>query len=133
MSSQKLKAAAEEIKAIIRKHDIAALVALHTPNLDGIHGTPGQSEYIIEITPSYSAVKWNDDGTGITILGHRKHYEGDTKVRDQKLRDTINMLTMLSGSMGPMVIRVIDLCEQAEVVWDTEHTDSRHTPGHGLN
>lgn len=45
--SPKLKIAMEEIKAILKKHDIGACVMLHTP---------GHMEYLNHIDPSYSAI-----------------------------------------------------------------------------
>lgn len=50
--SPKLKKAAEEIKQILQKYDIAANVILHTS---------GHSEYLLHITPTYSCA-WLEDG-----------------------------------------------------------------------
>jgi hypothetical protein len=46
--SPKLRTAMEEIKAVIKKHDIAGVVVLHTP---------GYGEHFIKIDPSYSCAK----------------------------------------------------------------------------
>lgn len=48
--SPKLKKAMEEIKRILKDHDIAASVVLHTP---------GHSEYYLRINPSYSCATLN--------------------------------------------------------------------------
>jgi hypothetical protein len=50
--SPKLKKAMEEIKSIVKRHDIAAHVVLHTP---------GHSEFWFEISPSYSCAKLEGD------------------------------------------------------------------------
>lgn len=51
----KLKEAAAEIRAILRKHDLAAYIAMASPT----HG-----EFAMEITPTWSAVKWEDRDNG---------------------------------------------------------------------
>lgn len=47
MPDPKLKAAMEEIKAVLRRHDIAAVVTLQSP---------GALEYLYELSPSWSCI-----------------------------------------------------------------------------
>jgi hypothetical protein len=53
MPDPKLKEAMEEIKAILKKHDIAAVVNLQSKN----HG-----EYLFELSPSWSCITLSEDG-----------------------------------------------------------------------
>lgn len=48
---QRLKVARAEIEAVLKKHDLAGVVTLHTP---------GMTEFFYDITPSYSCV-WIDE------------------------------------------------------------------------
>lgn len=128
--SPKLKAAMEEIKAILRKHDIAGVVALHTPEIiSGVDGASGAGEYLLQLTPTYSAVEWTPDRSGFIIKGNKfKHYGGDAKIRDKKLRDTLNMLRVLTDLLGPSVLRLIDINEHTDRVWNAQHPGGEHTP-----
>lgn len=76
--SPKLKNAMEEIKLIIDKYDIAACVVLHTP---------GFSEFLNKIDPSYSCakIKLLPDGTeGVHFKANAKELSGGAAERDQK-------------------------------------------------
>lgn len=131
--SPKLKAAMEEIKAVLKKHDIAGVVALHTPHIiEGVRGTDGAGEFLMELTPSYSAVEWMPDRAGVIIKGNKfKHYGGDAEVRDQYLRDTLNMLRILTDQMAGMTSNLIDVSDQADRVWNAQHPGGDVTPHQG--
>ena len=73
----KLKKAAEQIKAILKEHDIAGIVVLHTP---------GHSEYLYEINPTYSVAKI--EGEELRI---RSTHIKDMDEKVQKVTDTANM------------------------------------------
>ena len=83
----KLKVAAEEIKEILRKHDIAASVALHAP---------GHGEYFVHLNPSYScAYMYNDN----EVRFHSK--SSDYKTPGEQLKKqkfTSNMLKILADT-----------------------------------
>lgn len=116
--SPKLKRVAEQIKKLLKDADIAGLVVLHTP---------GHAEYVLEITPSYSACKWTPTRDGVIIQGKAEHYGGDKKKRDRKVTDTCNMLSFLAEVGGKQVLNVMQLSELADKTWDAEHGDSSHT------
>lgn len=80
-----LKIAAEEIKEVLRKHDLAGAVALHTP---------GHGEYFVHLNPSYScAYMYNDD----QVRFYCKASDFKTKqLQIQKMADTSNMLMILT-------------------------------------
>jgi hypothetical protein len=80
--SPKLKMAMEEIKAIIKKYDIGAIVELHTP---------GHGEFFIEVSPSYSCAWF--EGNHLRIRARLKEdFNGDRKAWGVKVNDTTNML-----------------------------------------
>jgi hypothetical protein len=80
----KLKVAAEEIKEILRKHDLAGAVSLHSP---------GHGEFFIHLNPSYSnAYMYNDN----EVRFHSKRSDFKTLEEQlQKQADTSNMLKIL--------------------------------------
>jgi hypothetical protein len=63
MPDPKLQSAMEEIKVILKKHDIAANVVL---------ASPSHMEYLREICPSWACLKVEDSGIRIKAL--RKDY-----------------------------------------------------------
>jgi GH24 family phage-related lysozyme (muramidase) len=81
----KLKVAAEEIKEVLRKHDIAAGVVLHTP---------GHGEYFVHLNPSYSCAYICDDDK---IIFHSKRADYKTPEEQiEKVTATANMLRILT-------------------------------------
>lgn len=84
--SPKLKKAAEEIKEILLKYDIAANVILHTP---------GFSEYLLHLTPTYSCA-WIENGDN-----------GNEAMRNQKIADTLNMFRLLSDTSGHTALALL--------------------------
>lgn len=52
----KLKVAMEEIKAVLKKHDIAGVVVLHNNDGPG----HGHGEYAMVLDPSYSCASLNE-------------------------------------------------------------------------
>lgn len=94
----KLKAAAEDIKDVLRKYDLAGAVALHSP---------GHGEYFVHLNPSYScAYIYNDNE--VRFYSKKEDYKNvDEQI--QKQIDTSNMLKILTditafnfGSLHPL-------------------------------
>lgn len=82
--SPKLKSAMEEIKAIVKKNDIAAFVVLHDKTQ--------HSEYLNEISPSYSCAEFN----GIELKIKAKSSELGNEKANRLQHDTYNMFTHFS-------------------------------------
>lgn len=111
MSNAKLKQAAEEIKEILRKHDIAGTVGLHTP---------GHGEFFIHLHTSYScAYMYEDDTIRFNIASN--HLDDDEK-RDQCNTDTSNMLAVLTGCMGLNFERLSDLSKKFDDIVGASHS-----------
>lgn len=119
--SPKLKKAMEEIKEILRKHDIAANIVLHTP---------GHAEYLTHIKPSYSCASI-DELTGKFELKAKKIHFTNEAERLNKLSDTSNMLNLLAEATGRTAMNLISASEVTDTFLNAKHTDeeSGHT-GH---
>lgn len=84
-SEVKLKVAAEEIKEILRKHDLAGVVSLHTP---------GHGEFFVHLNPSYScAYMYNDEE--VRFYSKRADYK-TSEEQIEKQTSTANMLKILT-------------------------------------
>lgn len=115
--SPKLKRTAEQIKKILKDNDVAGYFVIHTCSQDGA----GFSEFVVELTPSYSAVEWNKTRDSINIKGKLEHYNGDKKKRDSKLVATTNMLHHLSTRAMEDGLMLARISQKADQVWDAEH------------
>lgn len=113
--SPKLKTAAEEIKAILKKHDIAASIVLHTP---------GHSEFVLEITPTYSCAKLNHDN--IHFKAKKADFNDELK-RQQTISDTANMMSLLSEVTAKNAMMLIQVSEQFDKIVGAEHGGSNFT------
>lgn len=118
--SPKLRSAMAEIKEIIKKHDIGAVVVLHTP---------GYGEDYIKIDPSYSCTK-----VAVTMKGEAvvnittKNTPKEQK--QQMLTDTVNMFGIMCDLVGEKAMFVIDIMEELRKKLDIDEgpgtrTDSR--------
>jgi hypothetical protein len=113
--SAKLKMAASEIDAILKKHDIAGMVFLHTP---------GHGEFVVKLDPKYSAASVNKVTGNIDIKTKREHYNGDAAARDLKVANTSNMLKILTEMAGPVILHTIKVSEMLDNLVDAKHSGS---------
>lgn len=114
--SPKLKKAAEEIKLILKKYDIAANVVLHTP---------GHSEYLLHITPTYSAA-WLENGM-VRFRARKQDYNNNSMIRDQKISDTLNMLRLLSDTAAQNAMALINVSDKFDKIIGVDHDKGDHT------
>jgi len=117
--SPRLKRAAAQIKAILEKEDIAGLVVLHTP---------GYSEYLLHLTPSYSCVKVRGNGEIRIQSRMLEDYKGNLAMKRKKEADTANMLNMIAVTAGEQSMNVIQLSELMDKLTGAEHTGGNHRP-----
>lgn len=99
--SPKLKKVMEEIKAIVKKHDIGAMVVLHSP---------GYSEYLNHLATSYSCAFIEGDKLRIRAR-LQEDFKGDREAWQKKITDTINMLQHFTDVSGPMLLAFFDLID----------------------
>jgi hypothetical protein len=114
--SPKLKKAAEEIKQILQKYDIAANVILHTP---------GHSEYLLHITPTYSCAWFENDM--VRFRARKEDYNGNVMIRNQKIADTLNMLRLLSDTAIKNALALLNVADQFDKKIGADHTDEGFT------
>lgn len=114
--SPKLKKAMQEIEAIIAKYDIAAVVVLHEPNY---------VEYLSRIDPSYSCASYIEDG--IRVRAKTADFDGNVEIRNQKLKDTANMLHNLAKGTATVSLPLIDTSEAVDKLLGSEHYGGDHT------
>lgn len=113
----KLKKAMEEIKSILKKYDVGAVVVLHLP---------GSSEYFNRLNPSYSCVI--QEGDNIRIRARAKEdFGGDYKARDIKIANTSNMLNLLGITAGSQALAITEVSQQFDKIVDADHTDLGHS------
>lgn len=112
----KLKKAAEEIKLILQKYDIAANVVLQVE---------GHSEYLLHITPSYSCAWLENDK--VRFRAKKEDYNGNAAIRNQKIKATCNMLRLLSDTAGRNALALIEVSDQFDKIVGATHSDGGHT------
>lgn len=106
----------EEVKGILRKYDIAALVVLHTP---------GHSEYLMHVETTYSCAKYNGDL--LRVKARLKDYNGNKELWTEKVTDTSNMFNLLGEVGGRISIALMDVSETVDKIVQAEHTSGDHT------
>lgn len=115
--SPKLKKAAEEIKQILEKYDIGAILVLHTP---------GNSEYVMKIDPSYSCAFI--DGEMLRVRAKlQQDFKGDKTAWEKKITDTANMLSLLTDTGQHIVTQVGKIKDLVYKTVDAEDTDLGHS------
>lgn len=115
--SKKLKKVMQQIHKILIKNDVAGVVALHTP---------GYSEFIIRINPSYSCAILQENS--IRFKAKAEDFGGDTKARNKAINDTSNMMALLGETIGKNALIIRQVSKQFDEHVGAEHTDTT-TPG----
>jgi hypothetical protein len=106
----KLKVAAEEIKDILRKHNLAGAVALHSP---------GHGEYFVHLNPSYScAYLYNDNE--VRFYSKKEDYK-TVEEQLQKQENTSNMLKILTDITAFNFGYLHPLSERFDLLTNAKH------------
>jgi hypothetical protein len=121
--SPKLKKAMEDIKNILKQYDIAGTVVIHEP---------GFSEYLMQMTPSYSCVSIEDSGA-IRIKAKAHELLGGAKERNKKLKDTSNMFKLLQETNIYISDCMTELSEIVDNAVNAEHTSNNHSTNQSQN
>ncbi len=98
----------EEIKSILKKHDIAGSIILHAP---------GFSEYLNHIDTSYSCATLENSGIRIRSKGRSK----------QDLTDTVNMVAHFGDTSGNVALQYFKIKDALSKHMDIEEDDGTHT------
>jgi hypothetical protein len=119
---QRLKIARAEIEAVLKKHDLAGVVVLHTP---------GMAEFFHDIRPSYSCA-WIDDAAGIararSVLAD---YGGDKQRQAHDRVATANMAACLFDGLWRAAGTFGAVSEAVDKHFQAEHTAGRHVADPG--
>lgn len=108
--SPKLKKAMQEIKDILSKHDIAGMVVIHTP---------GHSEFLNKMDPTYSILKIKGDE--VRMRATAADYNGDLAARNKAIADTCNMLHSITATTGQMLMPLMDLSDKVDKILNASH------------
>jgi hypothetical protein len=117
---QRLKTARIEIEAILRKHDIAGVVVLHTP---------GMAEFFYDIRPSYS-VCWVDESVSMLRLKSKleRDHGGNREEQMREQAATANMTAGLAGELGRAALMFLDIDRVVSTKLRAEHTEPEFVP-----
>lgn len=113
--SPKLKAAMEEIKAILKKHDIAGFVVIHTP---------GFSEYLNEVSPSYSCAKIEESQIRFKVKA--SEVGGPERAREIA-NETFNMITHFADMTAQHAMMYIAAKDMLKTKLGGEQFPGEHT------
>lgn len=92
----KTKEAMIKIEAILKEYNLGAIVVLHTP---------GYVEYAQRLDPTYSCI--NQDGNRMSYrLRLKEDYGGSTAAMNERITDTLDMLTALTHTTGAVIIPI---------------------------
>jgi hypothetical protein len=111
----KLKTAAEEIKEVLRKHDLAGAIAIQTP---------GVGEHFVHFNTSYSCAYVLEDNE-VRVICNPENF-ANPEERIEKLTHTANMLKILQEATAynySCVKQILDtISNKVEVI----HTKPKH-------
>lgn len=99
--SPKLKMAMEDIKAICNKYDIGAFVIIHTP---------GYTEFLNKLDPSYSCITVNGDE--VHFRSKLDDYNGDKAAWEKKTTESVNLLDSITQVGGQILLPLLDFTEK---------------------
>ncbi|MBS1684746.1 MAG: hypothetical protein JSS76_08330 [Bacteroidetes bacterium] len=116
--SPKLKVAIAQIQEILKEHNVAGMIVLHTP---------GFCEYLNFIEPDYSCASWDHIGGGLKLKAKLKHFDGDAQRRNQRVADTLNMLRSLSVVGMQQGLNIAEISAWADKTYGADHNEGDHT------
>lgn len=106
----------EEIKDIIKKYDVGAMVVLHKP---------GFAEYYHNISPSYSCASFS--GNELKMNMKLEHYNGDKKKRELFVQQTLNMFKLLSQTGGKLALTLSSASKHLDEKFGATHVQLDNT------
>lgn len=116
-----LKEAMAEIKAVLSKHDIAGYVVLQTP---------GFSEFVLGISPTWSALRLErNPETGKTHMRFKCSKEDFNSAEEQRqcLENTVNLLAHFTDVLHNHYTGFAEILKTAEEEFEIEYTEGKFT------
>jgi hypothetical protein len=110
----KLKEAMEEIKVILRKYDVGASVTLVSPT---------HSEFLYELEPTWSCVRFTNDPKGQPALRFTATLEryGSAEKRQEAAELTTHMLLQIRDLGGKTFMTFEEVRKQLERFFKIDH------------
>lgn len=115
----RLKIARTEIEAVLKKHDLAGVVVLHTP---------GMIEFFYDIQPSYSCAWVDESASRLRIKSKLEQYGGDAQAQQHDQAATANMLHGLAEDLNSASGMFLDMAAIADRMLRAEHTPAAFVP-----
>lgn len=115
----RLKIARTEIEAVLKKHDLAGAVVLHTP---------GMSEFFYDISPSYSCVRIDEAAKTVHVKSKLADYGGDAVAQLHDQAASANMLRALYDGMENAALMFGYAGMYVDKAVTATHTEGVHTP-----
>ena len=109
----RLKQARIEIEAVLKKHDLAGAVVLHTP---------GMTEWFYDIRPSYSCVSVDEAAQRVHIRSKLADYGGDAQAQLHDQAATANMLQGLAHDLAQGGLMFVEVSRYVSKVTNATHT-----------
>lgn len=110
----RLKLARLKIESILREHDLAGVVVLHTP---------GMSEFFYDVRPSYSCCWIDEAASAVRVKSLGADYGGN---RDAQMHDqaaTANMVAAIADNLHSAAGMFGHVQEIVDRATRAEHTD----------
>ena len=111
----------EQIKAILKEHDVAGFVVLHTP---------GHVEFLNKVNPTYSCAQLED---GQLRMKSKKEDDPDTAAQLDHQRNTCDMLYGISKQIGAHALLYLDASAKLDEHLNATHNESDITSHESQN
>ena len=105
-----------EIKTILQREDVAAVVILHEP---------GSAEYLNHINTTYNCM-WIDLDGNARFKSSREHYK-TAEERQAKISATCNMIKCMAECLAPIATNYLNLDQYTALMFKAEHTSNGHS------
>lgn len=116
----RLKVARLEVEAILKKHDLAGVVVLHTPGL---------AEFFYDIRPSYSCISIDETVGALRVRSRlQQDYGGDSTAQAHDQAATANLARALADNLTGAAGMFSAAAEFVDRALRAEHTPGERVP-----
>lgn len=116
----RLKVARIEIEAILRKHDLAGVVILHTP---------GMTEFFYDVRPSYSCAWIDQEHQRVRVKSLAADYGGDVQAQLLDQAASANLFYGLASDLTAAASMFADVAAVVDRATRAEHSPAKHVAG----
>lgn len=114
----RLKIARTEIEAILRKHDLAGVVVLHTP---------GMTEFFYDVRTSYSCAWVDEEASAVRVKSLQADYGGDSKLQLHDQAATASLFHGFASDLISAARMFVGVSEVVDRATNATHTQARYT------